>query len=110
MGYADLTPEELARKFGGKIEDGPPVDAEALARKYGATIHGDPVTPLQAGAAFASGFNRAVIAGVGGLPVDTALNVADLARAGYGYAGSKLGLIKPDDLPAPLDRSQYVGS
>lgn len=69
-----------------------------------------PLTALQGGAALASGFNRSVIAGIGGLPVATALNAADLVRAGYGAAGKAMGLLTPEQMPEPLDRSRYVGS
>jgi hypothetical protein len=68
------------------------------------------MTALQGGAALASGFNRGLIEGIGGLPVDTALNVADLARAAYGTVGRATGFLSPNDMPAPLDRSGYVGS
>jgi hypothetical protein len=61
----------------------------------------------QAGAA---GVNRAVLSNLPGLPVDTALNVADLAKAGYGYVGGKLGLLKPDQLPQLTDRANIPGS
>lgn len=70
----------------------------------------EPLTPMQGAGALASGFNRSILAGVPGLPVATALNVADLARAGYGYAGHKLGFFTPDEMPQPLERSRFVGS
>lgn len=44
------------------------------------------------------------------LAVDTALNVADLARAGYGYLGHKAGMLSTDELPEPLERSKFPGS
>jgi hypothetical protein len=62
---------------------------------------------LQAGAA---GVTRGAIANLPGIPVDTALNVADLARAAYGYGGSKLGLFPAGDAPQPLEHGEYPGS
>lgn len=55
---------------------------------------------------FAQGFNQGV-AGLAGLPVDTALNVADLATAGYGAIKGALG---GKDLPETSNRKNYVGS
>ena len=55
------------------------------------------------------GVNRG-IANIAGLPVDTALNVWDLIKAG---AGSVQGLVTgkaPSAMFDPADRSQYVGS
>lgn len=69
-----------------------------------------PLSPMEGARAFSSGVNRAALAQVPGLPVKVALDLADLARAGYGYAGGKLGLLDAAQMPEPLDRSQYVGS
>jgi hypothetical protein len=57
-----------------------------------------------------AGVNRAGYSGILGMPVDTMLNVADLAKAGVGYVGGKLGLMKPDQLPQLTNREQMVGS
>lgn len=100
--------EALARQYGGKPENED--ELANLARKFGGKPVGQPLTPLQGAGAVASGFNRSVLAGIPGLPVATALNVADLARAGYGYVGNKLGMLSPDEMPQPLERSHYVGS
>lgn len=61
---------------------------------------------VQAGA---SGGNKG-IAGLAGLPVDTALNVWDLAKAGAGYVQSAATGKPPSEIFDPADRSQYVGS
>ena len=55
---------------------------------------------------FAQGFNQG-IAGVAGMPVDTLMNVADLATAGYGALKGALG---GKDLPEVSDRKNIVGS
>lgn len=70
----------------------------------------EPLTALQGGAALASGFNRAAIAGIAGLPAKTGADLIDLAKAAYGFTGGKLGLIDPNDLPQPLDRAKVIGS
>lgn len=111
MAYADLGPEELARKFGGRVEGAsPPSDAEALAQRFGARIEGGPLTALQAGGALSAGVNRGVIAGLAGLPAKVGADIIDLGRAAYGYAGHKLGALTPDEMPQPLNRSQVFGS
>src|SRR6185369_9877092 len=84
-----------------KAEEAPP--PTTTAQPPSATLQ----DRAQAGAA---GVNRAVMSNLPGLPVDTALNVADLAKAGYGFVGSKLGLIKPQDLPQLIDRATIPGS
>lgn len=47
----------------------------------------------------AKGFARSLTADLLGGFGDTANNIENLARAGYGYTGSKLGLLKADELP-----------
>lgn len=47
----------------------------------------------------AKGFARSLTADVMGLPGDTANNLENLGRAGYGFIGSELGLLKPSQLP-----------
>lgn len=69
-----------------------------------------PLSAMEGAGAFASGFNRSALAGIPGMPVKTALDVADLARAGYGFVGHKLGMLTADEMPQPLDRSQFLGS
>jgi hypothetical protein len=68
------------------------------------------LSAMQAGGALATGFNRAALAQLPGLPVKTALDVADLMRAGYGYLGHKAGFLEPEQMPEPLDRRRYAGS
>ena len=109
MAYDTLTPEEIAAKFGGVPVD-PAQDADALARKFGGRPVNEPLSAMQAAQAVATGGNRSALAGLPGLPVKAALDVADLARAAYGFTGSKLGLLSANDLPEPLDRAKYVGS
>jgi len=47
----------------------------------------------------AKGFARSLTADVMGGFGDTANNLENLARAGYGYVGSKLGMLSPSQLP-----------
>ena len=55
----------------------------------------------------AAGFNRGVLTGLPGLPMDTAVNAWDLLKAGAGYAGHELFGMTP---PGLTDRSKVVGS
>lgn len=105
---AKLDYEAVARQYGANLDGGDP--HEDMARKFGGKISGGDLTPLEGANAVAAGFNRSALAGVPGLPVATVLNVADLARAGYGYVGHKLGMLTPDEMPQPLDRAKYMGS
>lgn len=76
-----------------------PPKAQALPR----------ATAMQRAMAVPSGFN-AFIAGTAGLPVDTALNVWDLAKAGAGAVQGAVTGEPPSDAFLPSDRSKYVGS
>jgi hypothetical protein len=71
----------------------PPPDATALDR-------------AQAGA---SGVNRGALVNLAGLPVATALNAWDLAKAGTGAVMGAFGA-KPENLPELTDRSKVAGS
>lgn len=51
----------------------------------------------------ARGFARSMTADLLGGFGDTANNIENLGRAGYGYVGSKLGLLSPDELPELRD-------
>jgi hypothetical protein len=55
------------------------------------------------------GFNRGV-AGTIGLPVDTVLDVWDMAKAGAGFAQGEITGQAPSQIFDPADRSQYFGS
>lgn len=68
-----------------------------------------PVTPNEAGLAVTSG-GYSGVAGMLGLPVDAALNVWDLGKAGVGTVQGALTGKPPSDAFLPSDRSQYVGS
>lgn len=57
-----------------------------------------------------TGVNRGAVAGLAGLPVDTAANVLDLLKAGVGYAGSKVTGHVPPAWTEPFDRSKIFGS
>lgn len=59
--------------------------------------------------AISSGVNRG-IAGLAGLPVDTALNGWDLAKAGIGTVQGAITGRAPSPVFDPSDRSQYFGS
>lgn len=54
---------------------------------------------------FLKGIARALGPDVVGGPVDLAEMVVNLGRAGYGYAGHKMGLLKADQMPEPLAAS-----
>jgi hypothetical protein len=84
-------------------------DLEVLAQIHAADPPKSATTQDRAQAA-AAGVNKGALTALPGIPVDTALNVADLVRAGYGFVGNKLGMLKAADMPEPLDRKGYVGS
>jgi hypothetical protein len=54
----------------------------------------------------ASGF----VGGAVGWPMDTAVNAANLLRAGVGYGGHKLGLLNTEDLPETIDNAEIPGT
>lgn len=54
---------------------------------------------------FLKGIARALGPDVVGGPVDLAEMVVNLGRAGYGFAGHKMGLLKADQMPEPLAAS-----
>lgn len=56
----------------------------------------------------AAGINKGFYSDLLGLPVDTAANVVDLAKAGYGAAATAFG--RPDLAPKLTDRSKVIGS
>ena len=100
-----------ALKFDDLPDEQPQPSKRANARSLSFDdLPSESLTPMQGAGALASGFNRSALAGLPGLPVKTALDVADLARAGYGYIGHKTGMLKPEEMPELLNRSQYVGS
>lgn len=51
-----------------------------------------------------------LLGGVLGGPMDTAVNVANLARAGYGYGGHRMGLLGIGDMPEPIDLASVPGT
>lgn len=57
---------------------------------------------------FTSGNLNKGIAGLAGLPVDTASNVMNLGIAGYGAAKGAMGGKPPDLLPPPVGGSQWI--
>lgn len=68
-----------------------------------------PLSANEAGLAATSGSYKGV-ADMAGLPVDTALNVWDLGKAGLGALQGAVTGKPPSDAFLPSDRSQYVGS
>lgn len=46
----------------------------------------------------------------GGFIPDTGVSLANLARAAYGYGGSKLGLLAPQDMPDLIDPANVPGT
>ncbi|MEJ1966495.1 MAG: hypothetical protein WDO56_35135 [Gammaproteobacteria bacterium] len=77
---------EAAEKLAAYIQS-LPLDSAAPERV--ATSARPPVTALERANAVPAGFNSAVAALLG-LPMDTAANVVDLAKAGMGYGYSKI--------------------
>ena len=51
-----------------------------------------------------------LLGGIFGWPMDTAVNLGNLARAAYGYGGHELGLLGTDDLPATIDPRGVPGT
>lgn len=97
-----LTPSQKAMRA---------LDERAAGKDFSApkTVTKPTATAAQRALAVPRGFNRGV-AGTIGLPVDTALDVWDLAKAG---AGSVQGLVTgeaPSAMFDPSERSQFVGS
>lgn len=90
----ELARRELARRAAAKPPTPPAPPAATAEDRLQAT---------------ASGGNRG-IAGLAGLPVDTALNVWDLAKAGAGYVQSKATGEAPSPMFDPTDRGQWFGS
>lgn len=74
-------------------------DAEAQA----------PLSGNEVGLAATSG-GYSGVANMAGLPVDTALNVSDLTKAGMGLIQGAVTGKPPSDVFLPADRSQYFGS
>ena len=60
--------------------------------------------------ATAAGVNRFALSSLPGLPVDTALNLWDLGKAGYGALGKATGMLSTDQMPDLTDRSTVPGS
>lgn len=60
--------------------------------------------------AAAAGANKGFYTQIPGLPVDTAANVLDLAKAGVGYVTSKVTGGQPPEWTAPYDRTKIFGS
>jgi hypothetical protein len=109
--YSDLSDEQLAKALHAKFYADMPLGD--FVQKVGLKAEPEPKpepSTLSRVGALAAGYNDSMLSGLPGLPVDTALNVADLARAGYGYLGGKTGFLKPEDLPQPLERGKYLGS
>jgi hypothetical protein len=56
--------------------------------------------------AIAKGFARGLTADTVGAPADLANTLSNLLRAGFGYAGNKLGLLKPEQMPELIPNDQ----
>jgi hypothetical protein len=65
--------------------------------------------PGKAGKALLTGLLKGSTVNLAGMPVDAAVNVYNLGKAGVGYAGSKLGL-PADALPELTEKSDVPGS
>lgn len=104
-GDKEAPKRKSAEEFFGDLADGKDVDVSTLttpATNSAASLS----DRLQA---IPTGFNKGV-AMLAGLPVDTAANVLDLAKAGAGYVQSKVTGNAPSPMFSPSDRSQVVGS
>jgi hypothetical protein len=107
--------DEIARQYGGTTSaanDGH-IDYDAIAAAHGGRAEHQsprPMTGTEAAGAVSTGFNRGVFAQLPGLIADTGANILDLGRAAYGTAGRATGLLRPEDMPSPLDRSKVIGS
>jgi hypothetical protein len=111
--YSDLSDDQLVKGLHAKFYADMPFDA--FSQKVGLGAKAEPQakpepSTLSRAAAGAAGYNDAMLSGLPGLPVDTALNVGDLVKAVYGYMGNKLGVLSPDQMPDVSDRSKFVGS
>lgn len=70
----------------------------------------DTQSQQQVGQGLLDAANRGLVAQTLGAPVDMATTLTNLLRAGYGYAGNKLGLLSASQMPDLLDPGQQVGS
>lgn len=86
-----------------------PQQVESFATQSFGQSGAEPVAPPKPDAVLsAAGGGNAGLAGLAGLPVDTLLNVWDLAKAGYGTAATAAG--RPDLAPEPSNRGEFFGS
>jgi hypothetical protein len=95
-----LTPSQKAMRA---------LDERAAGKDFSAPKTKAPATFGDRALAVPRGFNRGV-AGLVGLPVDTALDAWDLAKAGAGFAQGEITGQAPSPIFDPADRSQYFGS
>jgi hypothetical protein len=84
-------------------------DPALLAQLEGTAPEAPPANSWDRAGAVGEGAN-AGIAAIGGLPVDTLLNVWDLAKAGAGTVQGAVTGKPPSDVFDPSERSQYPGS
>lgn len=96
-------PDVLAQLNGGAVAARKPVTDPALLAQL------EDASTVDRAQAAASGVNRGALVNLAGLPVATALNAYDLAKAGAGAVMGAFGA-KPENLPEMTDRSQFVGS
>lgn len=92
-----------AAKFGGTVDA--PTDWAAEGKKLGGKVVAPPATMEDRAQAGAAGFNRGALTGIPGLPVDTLLNVLDLAKAGIGTVGKATGLMSTEQMPQMTERA-----
>jgi hypothetical protein len=69
----------------------------------------DPTFRRDVGQGTTDALNRGLVAQTLGAPVDMGNTLLNLGKAGYGYAGHKLGLLKTEDMPQ-LDEKPAGGS
>lgn len=91
-----------------QFQDAPSSGGDAWAQFQDAPAQA-PLSGNEAGLAATSG-GYSGVANMLGLPVDTALNVSDLAKAGLGFAQGEITGKPPSPIFDPSDRSQYPGS
>ena len=74
----------------------------------------DPKFRSDVGGGVLDAINRGAIGSTLGAPADMANTLANLAKAGYGFAGHKLGLLSADQMPEvndnPVGGSEWIGN
>lgn len=101
----EMTDQQIAAAIQRTVQPQSPRDRWAAELERGRAVPeaADGNAPMSG----VAGINRG-IAALAGLPVDTLMNVADLAKAGYGTVVTAAG--RPDLAPTIGDRGSVIGS